>query len=204
MYIPRAIEDTVRSVSKTFPVLLLTGPRQVGKTTLLQKMAKAERGYVTLDDPDARYLAKSDPALFLQRYAPPVIIDEIQYAPELLPYHQNQCGQEPKKRRLLADGLADVPHDERGLPSRWRAGWASSICLRSPTPRSQKRSPNRLPRMRNACYRGSRLPRRWICKQSISVSSGVVCRHCMSRMRRTAIASLHHTCNHIWSVISGI
>lgn len=86
MYIPRAIEDTVRSVSKTFPVLLLTGPRQVGKTTLLQKMAKDERGYVTLDDPDARYLAKSDPALFLQRYAPPVIIDEIQYAPELLPY----------------------------------------------------------------------------------------------------------------------
>jgi len=86
MYIPRAIEDTVWSVSKTFPVLLLTGPRQVGKTTLLQKMAKDERGYVTLDDPDARYLAKSDPGLFLQRYAPPVIIDEIQYAPELLPY----------------------------------------------------------------------------------------------------------------------
>ena len=92
----------------------MTGPRQVGKTTLLQKMAKDERGYVTLDDPDARYLAKSDPALFLQRYAPPVIIDEIQYAPELLPYNQNKCRQESKKRRFLADGFADVPHDERG------------------------------------------------------------------------------------------
>ncbi|OQB20539.1 MAG: hypothetical protein BWY11_02295 [Firmicutes bacterium ADurb.Bin182] len=86
MYIPRAIEETVRSVSKTFPVLLLTGPRQVGKTTLLQKMAGDDREYVTLDDPDARYLAKKDPALFLQRYVPPVTIDEIQYAPELLPY----------------------------------------------------------------------------------------------------------------------
>lgn len=86
MYIPRAIEETVRSVSKTFPVLLLTGPRQVGKTTLLLRIADDERRYVTLDDPDVRYLAKKDPALFLQRYAPPVIIDEIQYAPELLPY----------------------------------------------------------------------------------------------------------------------
>lgn len=86
MYIPRAIEETVRSISRTFPVLLLTGPRQVGKTTLMKKLADEERGYVTLDDPDARYLAKSDPALFLQRYGPPIIIDEIQNAPELLPY----------------------------------------------------------------------------------------------------------------------
>ena len=62
------------------------------KTTLLQKLAEehkeagVERKYVTLDDPDARYLAKHDPALFLQRYSPPVLIDEIQYATELFPY----------------------------------------------------------------------------------------------------------------------
>ena len=91
-YIKRAAEDTIARVSKMFPVLLVTGPRQVGKTTLLQRMAEAqqnegiERKYVTLDDPDARYLAKHDPALFLQRYSPPVLIDEIQYATELLPY----------------------------------------------------------------------------------------------------------------------
>lgn len=97
MYIPRAIEETVRSVSKTFPVLMLTGPRQVGKTTLLQKMADDERGYVTLDDPDARYLAKSDPSLFLQRYVPPIIIDEIQYAPELLPYIKINVDKSRKK-----------------------------------------------------------------------------------------------------------
>lgn len=91
-YIKRAAEDAVSEVSKMFPVLLLTGPRQVGKTTLLQRLAEKQkdigvkRKYVTLDDPDARYLAKYDPALFLQRYSPPVLIDEIQYATELLPY----------------------------------------------------------------------------------------------------------------------
>ncbi|MDE7212280.1 MAG: ATP-binding protein, partial [Lachnospiraceae bacterium] len=91
-YIKRAAEDSIIRISKMFPVLLVTGPRQVGKTTLLQKLAEAEmetgikRKYVTLDDPDARYLAKRDPALFLQRYSPPVLIDEIQYATELFPY----------------------------------------------------------------------------------------------------------------------
>ncbi len=86
MYIKRAIEETIQETTATFPVLLLTGPRQVGKTTLLEHLAKADRKFVTLDDPDIRYLAKTDPALFLQRYAPPVMIDEIQYATELLPY----------------------------------------------------------------------------------------------------------------------
>jgi uncharacterized protein len=86
MYIPRAIEETVRKTSGMFSILLVTGPRQVGKTTLLQKLSEKERKYVTLDDPDVRNLAARDPALFLQRYAPPLLIDEIQYATELLPY----------------------------------------------------------------------------------------------------------------------
>lgn len=86
MYIKRAVEEAVIKVTKTFPVLLVTGPRQVGKTTLLQQLAANDRKYVTLDDPEIRYLAKNDPALFMQRYTPPVLIDEIQYATELLPY----------------------------------------------------------------------------------------------------------------------
>lgn len=92
IYIRRAAENTIERISKMFPVLLVTGPRQAGKTTLLQRLAEiqrskgVERKYVTLDDPAARYLAKSDPALFLQRYSPPVLIDEIQYAPELFPH----------------------------------------------------------------------------------------------------------------------
>ena len=86
MYIKRAIEETIAKVAGMFPVLFVTGPRQVGKTTLLKQLAEAGRKYVTLDDPDVRYLAKHDPALFMQRYTPPVFIDEIQYATELLPY----------------------------------------------------------------------------------------------------------------------
>ena len=102
-YIKRAVEDTIARVSKMFPILLVTGPRQVGKTTLLLKMAEAQqndgiaRKYVTLDDPDVRYLAKHDPALFLQRYSPPVLIDEIQYATELLPYIKMDVDRSRKK-----------------------------------------------------------------------------------------------------------
>ncbi|HPQ46404.1 MAG TPA: ATP-binding protein [Clostridia bacterium] len=86
MFINRALESTVREVSDTYPVLLITGPRQVGKTTLLERLAKDNRNYVSLDDPLARQLARQDPLLFLQRYETPLIIDEIQYATELLPY----------------------------------------------------------------------------------------------------------------------
>lgn len=86
MYIKRKIEDTVLNISRTFPVLLLTGPRQSGKTTMLDKLKEEGRKYVTLDDPDDRLFAKTEPSVFLERYSPPVIIDEIQYAPELFPY----------------------------------------------------------------------------------------------------------------------
>lgn len=86
MYIKRALELVVKEVSNTYPVLLVTGPRQIGKTTLLKHVVDESRKYVCLDDPIARRLAKEDPLLFLQRYEPPVFIDEIQYAPELLPY----------------------------------------------------------------------------------------------------------------------
>jgi predicted AAA+ superfamily ATPase len=85
MYYPRTMSDCCLAASDQFPVLLLTGPRQVGKTTLLQRVAGKGRRYVTLDDPTLRELARNDPALFLQRYEPPVLIDEVQYAPQLLP-----------------------------------------------------------------------------------------------------------------------
>ena len=86
MYIPRAIEPAVLAIAETFPVLLVTGPRQVGKTTLLKHIAEKGRNYVTLDDPLQRRLAVEEPELFLERFETPVIIDEIQYAPNLLPY----------------------------------------------------------------------------------------------------------------------
>lgn len=86
MFIDRALAPVVLETSRTFPVVLVTGPRQVGKTTLLESIAEKGRRYVSLDDPVVRALAKEEPLLFLQRYKPPVIIDEIQYATELLPY----------------------------------------------------------------------------------------------------------------------
>ena len=86
MYYNRILEQTIIKTSKTFPVVLVTGPRQVGKTTLLTKMAEESRTIVSLDNPTVRGLAKEDPELFLQRYKPPVLIDEVQYAPELFPY----------------------------------------------------------------------------------------------------------------------
>ncbi|MCY4427218.1 MAG: ATP-binding protein [Halieaceae bacterium] len=83
MYRRRALTPSVTQVSAGFPILLLTGPRQVGKTTLLKHCAEPGRGYVTLDDLERRDLAQNDPALFLQAHPAPTIIDEIQYAPQL-------------------------------------------------------------------------------------------------------------------------
>lgn len=95
----RTLAPTIRNVLKTFPVLLLTGPRQVGKTTLLLESAQEGRNYVTLDDLNQRQLARTDPALFLQTHKPPLLIDEVQYAPQLFPFikmmvdNEKQTGQ---------------------------------------------------------------------------------------------------------------
>lgn len=88
MYIKRIMESKLKYLSEHFPVVMVCGARQVGKTTLLRqiKEEKEQIQYVTLDYPRIRNLAREDPELFLQQYQPPLIIDEIQYATELLPY----------------------------------------------------------------------------------------------------------------------
>lgn len=88
-YIQRNMEKVFLRLNEQYPAILITGPRQVGKTTMLQELMKLEgrnRGYVALDDLNERTLAKTDPAMFLQLHRPPVFIDEAQYAPELFPY----------------------------------------------------------------------------------------------------------------------
>ncbi|MDL2253670.1 ATP-binding protein [Ruminococcaceae bacterium OttesenSCG-928-I18] len=83
-YIHRQLERKFMSMDGFFKAVLVTGARQVGKTTMLKHLAKEQnRNYVSLDNLAARNLAKSDPEVFFQRYTPPVIIDEVQYAPEL-------------------------------------------------------------------------------------------------------------------------
>lgn len=88
-YIKRTIEKTVKDMANSFPVVMITGPRQVGKTTLLNMLKKQydeKINFITLDNLDARKLAIEDPELFLRTYKTPLIIDEFQYAPQLLSY----------------------------------------------------------------------------------------------------------------------
>ncbi len=82
-YIKRDLEDSILAISKEYSCLLVTGPRQVGKTTVLRHLASVDRNFVTLDDFAERRMAKNDPALFLQLHDLPILIDEVQYAPEL-------------------------------------------------------------------------------------------------------------------------
>ncbi len=86
VYIKRDIEEKIISLTQEYACILITGPRQVGKTTMLRQLMSQERNYVTLDDMEERKLAKTDPALFLQMHDLPVFIDEVQYAPELFSY----------------------------------------------------------------------------------------------------------------------
>lgn len=97
--IERTITNKIKELSQSFPVILLTGPRQVGKTTILEEISHGQLSYVSLDDIGQRELAQKDPALFIQNHSTPLVIDEIQYAPELFTYikiyvdsHKNQNG----------------------------------------------------------------------------------------------------------------
>lgn len=84
--IKREIKDSIKKVNDTFRVLVVTGPRQVGKTTILKEMMPDDMKMISLDDESLREEAKVNPRLFLQTFGKPLFIDEIQYAPELFPY----------------------------------------------------------------------------------------------------------------------
>ena len=99
-YIKRGLEAVLRKAAQEFPAVVLTGPRQSGKTTLLKHLLGDSYRYVSLEPPDIRAAAETDPRGFLEMYSAPVIFDEIQYAPSLLPYikehidaHRDTSGQ---------------------------------------------------------------------------------------------------------------
>ena len=85
-YITRSIEPVLEKATTEFPSVVLTGPRQSGKTTVLKHVFGKQYRYVSVEPPDIRIAAREDPRGFLALYRPPVIIDEIQNTPELLPY----------------------------------------------------------------------------------------------------------------------
>ena len=103
MYITRTLEKHIAKISSQFKVILVTGARQVGKSTLL-KHCDNKRNYVTLDDYKERELAINDPELFLQRHKAPLIIDEIQYAPNILPYIKIAVDNSDKKGQYWLTG----------------------------------------------------------------------------------------------------
>lgn len=84
MYIQRAIESTVLKASQQYPVILVCGQRQVGKSTMLNHIKEPSRRYVSFDDRAARRLAETDPVLFFETYGYPILIDEFQKVPSIL------------------------------------------------------------------------------------------------------------------------
>lgn len=89
MYIKRTVETQLEKLSKSFPVVMITGSRQVGKTTLLNAISKQMYNpinYISLDNLSVRALALEDPEMFIEKYKASLVIDEFQYAPNLLSY----------------------------------------------------------------------------------------------------------------------
>jgi len=133
-YIKRTLEPVLERASSEFPVVILTGPRQSGKTTLMLHLFAGRYRYVSLEMPDIRESASADPRSFIEMYPPPVIFDEIQYVPDLLPYikekietQQGICGQYllTSSQNLLvmekiSESFAGLVAILRLLPLSWR------------------------------------------------------------------------------------
>ncbi|MBE3089215.1 MAG: ATP-binding protein [Actinobacteria bacterium] len=109
MYIKRLIEKTIIDTLKTFPVVILTGARQSGKTTLLKHLFSSTFNYISLDELDIRSLAINDPREFLNKFKTPLIIDKIQNAPQLLPYIKAVVDKERKNGRFIITGSQQFP-----------------------------------------------------------------------------------------------
>jgi predicted AAA+ superfamily ATPase len=113
-YVKRTIEGVLKRAAREFPAVVLLGPRQSGKTTILRHLFGGKYEYVSLEPPDVREAAVRDPRGFLEMHAPPVIFDEAQYAPELLPYVKERIDADRGRRgQYLLTGSQNLMLGER-------------------------------------------------------------------------------------------
>jgi len=104
-YIQRSLERKFLKMSSAFKAVMVTGARQVGKSTMLKHLAQdTDRIYVSMDDADVRELANRDPKLFFQMYRPPVLIDEVQKAPALFEQIKIICDESDERGRFWLTG----------------------------------------------------------------------------------------------------
>ncbi len=96
-YIERSLEPIIQKAADQFPAVVLTGPRQSGKTTLLKHVFGKDRRYISLEPPDIRTAAVEDPRGFMEMHPPPVIFDEVQHAPDLLPYVKERVDEDRRR-----------------------------------------------------------------------------------------------------------
>lgn len=99
MYINRHIESTIKKVSEMYSAVIVTGPRQIGKTTVLKEVC-GKLKYISLDNPEVLEYAKNEGGLFFKTYTPPIVLDEVQYAPGLFPYIK-MIADETREKKLF-------------------------------------------------------------------------------------------------------
>jgi predicted AAA+ superfamily ATPase len=109
MIYSRVLETTIKRAMKTFPAVLVTGPRQSGKTTLLSERFSGTHRFVSLENPDVRARVLEDPVGFLKENPPPVILDEIQYVPDLLHYIKSRIDENREHGQWLLSGSQSFP-----------------------------------------------------------------------------------------------